>query len=110
MERPTLEESRAERRMFRIKVLAAAALVVIFGFVVFSVPPEKLAWQGAYVMGTLLLPTPSQNPYVRPDAMRENSDSAFSLLAFFSVAGILCLAVKRVHEKRPGGRPDRGKP
>jgi hypothetical protein len=110
MKRQASRRHQAERRMFRIKILAAAVLLVIFGFVVFSVPPEKLAWQGAYVMGTLLLPTPSQNPYVRPDAMRENSDSAFSLLAFFSVAGILGLAVKKIHENIPGGKPNGRKP
>jgi len=104
MKRNATPEDRAQRRNFRTKVLAAAALVVIFGFVVFSVPPERLAWQGAYVMGTLLLPTPSHPGYVRPEAMRENADSSFSLLAFFSVAGILGLAVRKLQGILPGRR------
>jgi len=102
MKRGAAQLDRSERRNFWKKALAAAALVTIFGFVVFSVPSERLAWQGAYVMGTLLLPTPSQPPYVRPEAMRENADSSFSLLGFFSVAGILGLLMKKLHENLPG--------
>lgn len=89
--------------------MAAAALVVIFGAVVFSLPPEKLAWQGPYVMGTLLLPRPSPGAFVRPETMRDNADSAFSLLAFFSVVGIIGLCVRKVYTNRPGaGRLRRG--
>jgi hypothetical protein len=110
MERDVSKERQRERRMFRTKVLAAAVLVVIFGVVVFSVPPDRLAWQGAYVMGTLLLPPPSAHPYVRPEAMREDAYSAFSLLGFFSVAGILALTVKKIHRNLPGGRRNGPKP
>jgi hypothetical protein len=107
----TAKPGPSEKTIFRRKVAAAAALVVIFGVVVFSVPADKLAWQGAYVMGTLLLPTPSQHSYVRPEAMRENSDSSFSLLGFFSVTGILVgLTVKQIKKKAPDGKSGRGKP
>ena len=111
MKRQPSRERQRERRTFRRKVLASVVLVVIFGFVVFTVPAERLAWQGAYVMGTLLLPAPSKT-YVRPDAMRENSDSFFSFLAFLSVAGILGLLAKKLHDKLPGRgetAPDRGR-
>lgn len=85
-----------ERKNFRRKVVAAAALLVIFGCVVFSVPSERLMWQGSYVMGTLLLPKPSQVPYVRSELMKENADSSFNLLGFLSVAGILVLAIRKI--------------
>ena len=65
----------------------AAALLVIYGCVLFSVPAERLMWQGAYVMGTLQLPKPSPN-YVRSEPMRENADASFNLLGFLSVVGI----------------------
>ena len=109
MKRRGSKEEQKERKTLRRKIAAAAALVVIFGFVVFSVPADRLAWQGAYVMGTLLLPPPSQ-AYVRPETMRENADSSFSLLAFLSVAGILGLAAKKIHENLPGDRRKRTRP
>ena len=85
-----------EKRKFRRKVLAAAALLVIYACVVFSVPSEQLAWQGSHVMGILLLPKPSPAPYVRSVTLTENADSSFSLLGFFSAAGILVLAIRKI--------------
>jgi len=92
-----------EKKNFRRKVVAAAALLVIYGCVVFSIPSERLAWQGAYVMGTLLLPKPSAAPHVRSETQKENADSSFSLLGFFSVAGILVLAIRKIPDL-PGVR------
>ena len=89
-------QTKIEKKKFRRKVVAAAALLVIFASVVFTMPSERLAWQAPYVMGTLLLPRPSPGPYVRPEMLKENSDSSFSLLAFVSVAGILGLAVRKI--------------
>ncbi len=103
-------EEHRERRVLKTKIVAAAALVVIFAAVVFSVPEEKLAWQGAYVMGTLLLPTPSARPYVRTDAMRENADASFSLLAFASVAGIVGLVARRMQGRVRGQKGNRSGP
>lgn len=94
-------KSRAEKRVFRIKVVASVVLVIGFAAVVFSMPAEKLAWQAPYVIGTLLLPKPSPGPFVRTDAMRENAYSSFSLLGFFSVVGILALAGKRLLSAPP---------
>jgi len=74
--------------------VAAAALLVIFGCVVFSMPAERLAWQGPYVMGALLLPKPSPAPYVRSDTVKENADATFNLLGLVSVAGIFVLAIR----------------
>ena len=85
-----------EKKKFLRKIGAAAALLVIYACVVFSIPSERLAWQGAYVMGTLLLPKPSLAPYVRPETMKENADSSFNLLGFISVAGILVLAIRKI--------------
>lgn len=87
-----------EKSKFRRKVLAAVALLVIYACVVFSVPSERLAWQGSYVMGILLLPKPSAAPYVRSVAMAENASSSFSLLGFFSAVGILVLAIRKIPE------------
>lgn len=87
-----------EKSKFRRKVLAAVALLVIYACVVFSVPSERLAWQGSYVMGILLLPKPSAAPYVRPVSMAENASSSFSLLGFFSAVGILVLAIRKIPE------------
>jgi len=85
-----------EKKKFWRKAVAAAALLVIFGCVVFSVPSERLMWQGSYVMGILLLPKPSAAPYVRSETLRENADSSFNLLGFLSVAGILVLALRKI--------------
>lgn len=85
-----------EKKKFRRKVVAAAALLVIFASVVFSIPSERLAWQAPYVMGILLLPRPSPGPYVRPETLKENTDSSLSLLAFISVAGIFALAARKI--------------
>jgi len=80
----------SEKRKLLIKMIGAAALVVVFASVLSSIPDNKLAWQGPLVMGTLLLPKP--NPaYIVPRDLRPNSDSMFSLLAFLSVMGILGL-------------------
>jgi len=87
-----------EKRKFRRKVLAAAALLVIYACVLFSVPSERLAWQGSYVMGILLLPKPSAAPYVRSVTLTENADSSFSLIGFFSAVGILVLAIRKIPE------------
>lgn len=100
-------QSKREKRVFRVKVLASAVLLTLFAVVVFSMPPERLAWQAPYVMGTLLLPRPAPGPYVRSDAMRDNAYSSFSLLAFFSVVGILGLAAKTLSSKLPGARGKR---
>jgi hypothetical protein len=111
MEKAVDPQAEAEKRAFRRKAVAAAALLVIFGCVVFSVPSERLMWQGSYVMGTLLLPKPSPAPYVRSEQMRENSYSSFNLLGFLSVAGILVLAIRKIPDPpgvRGGLRPDRG--
>jgi hypothetical protein len=89
-------QAEVERKNFWRKAVAAAALLVIFACVVFSVPSERLMWQGSYVMGTLLLPKPSQPTYVRSEQMRENADSSFNLLGFLSVAGILVLAIRKI--------------
>ena len=87
-----------EKRKFWRKVVAAAALLVIYACVVFSVPSERLAWQGSHVMGILLLPKPSAAPYVRSVTLTENADSSFSLLGFFSAVGILVLAIRKIPE------------
>lgn len=102
-------QMKIEKRKFLRKVVAAAALVVIFACVVFSMPAERLAWQAPYVMGTLLLPKPSPAPYVRSETQKENADSSFSLLAFLSVAGILVLAIRKIPDFPRGrrvGNPD----
>jgi len=72
------------------KAVFAASLLVIFGTVVFSVSPERLAWQGPLVMGTLAMPTPNPAKVVLPER-KAQSDSLFSLMGFMSVAGILVL-------------------
>ena len=95
MEKTVDPHAEAERKSFIRRAVVAAALLVIYGCVVFSVPSERLMWQGAYVMGTLLLPKPSPN-YVRPESMRENADASFNLLGFLSVAGILVLAIWKI--------------
>ncbi len=86
----------AERKSFIRRAVVAAALLVIYGCVLFSVPAERLMWQGSYVMGILLLPKPSPVPYVRSEAMKENADSSFSFLGFLSVAGILLLLIPKI--------------
>ncbi|MGE5190821.1 MAG: hypothetical protein ACM3NF_12275 [Gemmatimonadota bacterium] len=102
---------KSEKKIPWRKMAAAAALLVIFAAVLFAIPPERLAWQGPYVMGTLLLPKPSAAPYVRPEMLKDSADSAFSLLAFLSVAGILALAARKLPvlpQGRRMGPPDRG--
>jgi len=96
MEKTVDSQAKVEKKRFWRKAVAAAALVVIFACVVFSVPSERLMWQGSYVMGTLLLPKPSPTPYVRSEQMRENADTSFDLLGFLSVAGILVLAIRKI--------------
>lgn len=91
-------KNRSRRRRFWEKAVFAVSLLVIFGTVVFSVPPERLAWQGPLVMGTLAMP--AQNPanfvlHERP----AHSDSLFSFLGFVSVAGILGLGRKWLFAK-----------
>jgi len=93
-------ERKIEKKRFWRKIVAAAALLVIFACVVFSMPPERLAWQAPFVMGSLLLPKPSPGPYVRPETLKENTDSSLSLLAFISVTGILALAIVKIPEFR----------
>ena len=88
-------QAKIEKRKFLRKAGAAAALLVIYACVLFSVPSERLMWQGSYVMGILLLPKPSPT-YVRPEPMRENADTSFNLLGFLSVVAILVLAVRKV--------------
>lgn len=92
---------RSEQARMRIKMLVAAALVLLFIGVVWSVPPDRLAWQGPLVMGTLAMPTPNP-PKFRQRALRHNSGSLFSLLAFVSDAGIAVLAVPRLLAKPRG--------
>jgi len=100
MEKTVDPHADAERKSFIRKAVLAAALLVIYGCVLFSVPSEKLMWQGAYVMGTLQLPKPTTN-YVRSEPMRENSDTSFNLLGFLSVVGILVLAIRKVPDLLP---------
>lgn len=85
--------NRSRKRRFWEKAVFAASLLVIFGAVVFSVSPERLAWQGPLVMGTLAMPTPNPAMVVRLER-RAQSDSLFSFLGFLSVAGILGLSWK----------------
>lgn len=103
MERPMAPRAEMEKRNFRRKAAAAVALLVIYGCVVFSIPSERLAWQGPYVMGTLLLPKPSAVPHVRSETQKENADSLFGLLGFFSAASILVLAIRKIPDL-PGVR------
>lgn len=80
------------------KAVFAASLLVIFGTVVFSVSPERLAWQGPLVMGTLAMPTPNPARAVLHERQVQ-SDSLFSFLGFMSVAGILMLGGKWLFAK-----------
>lgn len=89
---------RSEKWRFREKAMAAAALLIIFGTVVFSMPTERLAWQGPLVMGALALPKPNPAKYLRTEP-RPETDSMFSFLGFLSVAGILGLAGRRLLAK-----------
>lgn len=91
-------KNRSKKWKFREKAIFAAALLVIFGTVVFSVPPERLAWQGPLVMGTLAMPTPNPARLI-PHELRANSDSLFSLMGFMSVAGILVLTGRKLLAK-----------
>jgi len=84
---------RSGKRRFWEKVVFAASLLVIFGAVVFSISPERLAWQGPLVMGTLALPTPNPAKVVLPE-QRIHADSLFSFLGFMSLVGILGLGGK----------------
>jgi hypothetical protein len=111
MEKSVGQRMGIEKKNFWKKAVASAALLVIFGCVVFSMPSERLAWQAPYVMGGLLLPKPSGGPYVRSDAVKDGADALFSLLGFFSVAGILVLAIRKIPDMPPVGkalRLDRG--
>ena len=75
------------------KAVFAASLLVIFGAVVFSVSPERLAWQGPLIMGTLAMPTPNPAKVILHERYA-HSDSLYSFLAFISAAGILGLGGK----------------
>ena len=83
----------SRERRYRLKLIGAAALVILFAAVVLSVPDNRLAWQGPLVMGTLAMPTPNPAKFP-PRDVRPNSDSMFSLLGFISVVGVLGLAGK----------------
>lgn len=87
--------SRNTRWKFRRKMIAAAALSVIFGAVLFSLPSEKLAWQGPLVMGTLSMPKPDPAKISRV-VSHEDADSILSFLGFLSVIGILGLAGRKL--------------
>ena len=93
------------------KAIFAASLLVIFGAVIFSVSPERLAWQGPLVMGTLSMPKPNPSHILLRDP-RPNSDSMFSLLGFISVMGILALGGRWLLGKSavsPTGKPNNTK-
>lgn len=79
-------------------MIAAAALSVMFGAVIFSLPPEKLAWQGPLVMGTLAMPKPNPARVFRVES-REDTDSLLSFLGFLSVVGIFGLAGRKLLSK-----------
>jgi len=100
MEKTVDPHAEAERKSFIRRAVVAAALLVIYGCVLFSVPSERLMWQGSYVMGILLLPKPSPND-VRSEPMRENADSSFNLLGFLSVVGILLLLIPKIPHLPP---------
>jgi hypothetical protein len=85
--------NRSRKRRFWEKVVFAVSLLFIFGAVVFSVSPERLAWQGPLVMGTLAMPTPHLAKAVLHERQAQ-SDALFSFLGFMSVAGILGLSMK----------------
>jgi len=91
-------KNRSRKWRFWEKAVFAASLLVIFGAVIFSVSPERLAWQGPLVMGTLAMPTPNPANVVLPERQAQ-SDSLFSLLGFLSVAGILGLSGKWLFAK-----------
>ncbi|GAB4370831.1 MAG: hypothetical protein Kow00128_18190 [Deltaproteobacteria bacterium] len=83
-------------------MIAAAALSVIFGAVLFSIPSEKLAWQGPLVMGTLAMPKPNPNPAkVYRVESREETDSLLSFMGFLSVIGILGLTGRKLLPTAP---------
>jgi len=86
-------KNRSRKWRFWEKAVFAASLLVIFGAVVFSVSPERLAWQGPLVMGTLAMPTPNLAKVVLHERQAQ-ADSLFSFLGFMSVAGILGLSSK----------------
>lgn len=81
-------------------MIAAAALAVMFGAVIFSIPSEKLAWQGPLVMGTLAMPKPNPAKVYRVES-REINESLLSFMGFLSVIGILALAGKKLIPESP---------
>ncbi len=83
-------KNRSDKRKFRLKLIFAAALVVLFSAVVLSIPENRLTWQGPLVMGTLAMPKPNPAKII-PRDMRPDSNSLFSLMGFLSVVGILGL-------------------
>jgi len=91
-------KNRSRKWKFWQKAVVAASLLVIFGAVVFSVSPERLAWQGPLVMGTLAMPTPNPAKVVLLE-QRAQSDSLMSFMGFLSVAGILALSRQWFFEK-----------
>lgn len=99
-------EEQSKRWKVRRKMIAAAALAVIFGAVIFSVPSEKLAWQGPLVMGALALPKPNPAKVYRVES-REGTESLLSFMGFLSVVGILGLAGKKL---LPGPPPKNATP
>jgi hypothetical protein len=94
--------SLSRRGRYPTKAVAGAALAVIFGCVVFSMPAEQLAWQGAYVMGALLLSAPASAPTAVTTAATATG-SFYSFLGFVSVLGILGLATSRILPGPPIG-------
>lgn len=88
-------KNRSNRWKIRRKMIAATALAVMFGAVLFSIPAEKLAWQGPLVMGTLAMPKPNPATVYRVES-REDTDSLLSFMGFLSVIGILGLCGRKL--------------
>ena len=100
-------KNRSEKRRTREKAVAAAALLIIFGCVIFSLPSEKLAWQGPLVMGTLAMPKPNPAKFLRAET-RPSIEPLMSFLAFLSVSGVLALVGRRLRAKTsPGEIPEK---
>jgi len=95
MWKPEDRDKKEARWKVRRKMIAAAALSVMFGAVVFSIPSEKLAWQGPLVMGTLAMPKPNPARVYRVES-REDTDSLLSFMGFLSVLGILGIAGRKL--------------
>ena len=98
-----VREEPSKRWKVTRKMIVAAVLAVMFGTVIFSLPSEKLAWQGPLVMGALALPKPNPAKVYRVES-REEAESLLSFLGFLSVVGILGLAGRRLLPGRPTTR------